>query len=56
LPLSERSRFDIRADCFDCFNHPNFNEPSGVFGTTTFGVVTTAFPGRVVQASLKFWF
>jgi hypothetical protein len=56
LPLTERSRFDIRADCFDCFNHPNFNEPSGVFGTSAFGVVTTAFPGRVLQVSLKFWF
>src|SRR5260370_31308784 len=47
LPLSERSRFDIRADCFDCFNHPNFNEPSGDFGTTTSGAGTTALQGSV---------
>ena len=40
---------ELRADFFNLFNRSNFNEPSGVFGTPTFGQVTSARAARTIQ-------
>jgi hypothetical protein len=31
---------ELRADAFNAFNHPNFGQPNGSFGSATFGQVT----------------
>lgn len=56
IPLTEQSRIELRGECFNCMNHTNFNPPIGIFGTPTFGQITSALPGRTLQIAGKFWF
>jgi Carboxypeptidase regulatory-like domain len=61
--ITERLSFNLRADAFDIFNHPNFGQPSGNVQSTTFGQITsTRFAvsdggsSRQLQISGKFVF
>src|SRR5215510_14755124 len=64
--ITERLNFQIRADAFDLFNHPNYGQPNRVLnslGSTTFGFITsTRFPtgdsgsSRQLQLAAKFQF
>ncbi len=56
IPITEQTRIELRGECFNCFNHTNFNPPVGIFGTSTFGQITSALPGRTLQIAGKFWF
>jgi len=56
LKLTEKTKLELRAECFSCSNRPQFNEPNGQFGTTNFGRVTSAGGARVFQFALKVWF
>jgi Carboxypeptidase regulatory-like domain len=56
IPLTEQTRFELRGECFNCANHPNFLPPNGQQGSTTFGQITSAGGPRTVQVSGKFWF
>jgi hypothetical protein len=49
--LYEGVRFEIRADSFNAFNHPNFANPSNATGTGVVGggVITTANGAREIQ-------
>jgi hypothetical protein len=38
--LGDRVRAELRADAFNAFNHANFGNPNGSFGSATFGQVT----------------
>ncbi|GAA3762231.1 TonB-dependent receptor [Terriglobus aquaticus] len=45
--ITERVKFQLRADAFDIFNHPSFGNPgtSAVVGSTSLGVISsTRFP------------
>ena len=45
--LTERIKFQVRADAFDIFNHPSFGNPgtSATVGSTSFGIISsTRFP------------
>jgi hypothetical protein len=46
----------FRWEVFNIFNHPNFGFPGGTLGTPTFGQLTSAAPGRKMQAGLKLIF
>ena len=46
----------FRWDVFDAFNHPNFQLPGNVLGTSTFGVVSAADDPRQMQLALKIIF
>jgi hypothetical protein len=35
--LTERFALQARVDAFNVFNHPNFNNPSGILTSSTFG-------------------
>ena len=59
--IRERAQLQFRADIFDFFNHPNFNQPNRFFqapGTSpfTFGTITSAQDPRVTQFSLRLAF
>jgi hypothetical protein len=56
FPFKERYRVQFRAEMFNAFNHPNFGDPNTAFGTKTFGQISSAAPGRVIQFALKFYF
>jgi hypothetical protein len=52
---------ELRADAFNAFNHPNFANPNGTFGSSTFGQVTGTFGGaawapRTVRFGLRMIF
>jgi hypothetical protein len=61
--ITERINTEFRAEFFDIFNHPNFGDPNLVFGSSTFGLISsTRFPtgdfgsARQIQLALKLQF
>jgi hypothetical protein len=54
--ITERTAVEFRAESFNIFNHAQFNNPSGNFASSNFGVVTSARAPRIGQLSLKFVF
>ena len=54
--VTERTFVLFRAEFFNIFNHTQFNNPSGNFSSSNFGVVTSARAPRIGQLSLKFAF
>ena len=58
LKVSERIRFQFRAEGFNLFNHPNLQMPSATFGASTslFGLSTAAYAARQIQFALKMSF
>lgn len=56
--LTERYSLEFRAEFFNIFNHPEFGNPNAVFGSGTFGTVTSTAPSgepsRTIQFGLKF--
>jgi hypothetical protein len=56
IPITEKTYFELRGECFNCANHANFNPPSDTFGSSSFGHVTSAQSARTIQVSGKLWF
>ncbi|MBV8830222.1 MAG: TonB-dependent receptor [Acidobacteriaceae bacterium] len=52
----ERYNAQLRGEFFNGLNNVNFGSPGTTFGTSTFGVISSASDGRVVQLALKFLF
>jgi hypothetical protein len=57
--FKESMRAQFRFETFNTFNHPNFYAPGpgnmSLYSPGSFGEITTAFPGRVVQFAGKFY-
>jgi hypothetical protein len=45
----ERADLQVRFDAFNTFNHVNWNNPNGTFGSPLFGDITSAGPMRVFE-------
>ncbi len=58
LALTERYRFQFRAEFFNFANTPQFNFPDSGFGDANFGRITSTLAGteRHIQFALKFLF
>jgi hypothetical protein len=53
----EGSSLQFRADFFNALNHPQFSNPNTVFGSSSFGVISsTSVNPRVVQLAVKLLF
>jgi hypothetical protein len=46
----------LRAEFFNLFNTPNFDQPNIFFGTPGFGRILSARDGREIQFGLKLLF
>jgi hypothetical protein len=46
----------LRVEFFNLFNQERFGQPGNQIGTPTFGVITTAEDGRIVQLGIKYTF
>jgi hypothetical protein len=54
---TEKAKLQLRLEGFNIFNTPSFSNPAGVFGTATFGSITsTLFPNRQIQLAAKIIF
>jgi hypothetical protein len=51
--LSERVNLVFRTDVFNLTNHPNFDRPGLIFGTSNFGRINSAQNSRQIQFSLR---
>lgn len=50
------SRFELRGESFNPWNHTEFNQVSNALGSKNFGPVTSAFDPRVFQFGAKLYF
>jgi hypothetical protein len=50
------SKFELRVETFNTWNHTEFNAVSSSFGASNFGQVTSAFDPRVFQLGGKLYF
>ena len=50
------SRFELRVESFNTWNHTEFNQVSNGLGSSNFGQVTSAFDPRVFQLGAKLYF
>ena len=55
MKITETKHLDFRFEAFNLFNHAQFLNPSGEINGS-FGLVTSARDGRIMQAALKFEF
>jgi len=57
IPITEKVTLELRAESFNLTNTPHFNSPGTTFGTSTFGIITSAAnDSRVVQLGAKISF
>ncbi len=56
IAITGERQVQFRIDAFNVFNHTQFNNPSGNFGSGSFMRVTSAHPPRIAQLGVKFIF
>ena len=54
--LTERAKLQFRGEFFNAFNHTNLGLPGRSFGSSSFGVINSSGPGRVVQLGAEITF
>jgi hypothetical protein len=53
ISFAEHTSLVFRTDVFNLTNHPNFDRPGLIFGTSNFGKVSSAENSRQIQFSLR---
>jgi hypothetical protein len=53
FPVTEHSGLTFRADFFNLTNHPNFDRPGLIVGTSNFGRIGSAENSREIQLALR---
>jgi hypothetical protein len=54
--FASHHRVQVRIEGFNIWNQARFGQPNGTIGSATFGQITSADDGRVVQLGLKYIF
>ena len=54
--VSGSQQLQLRVEAFNVFNSIRFGQPGNIIGTPTFGVITMAEDGRIVQLGVKYSF
>ncbi|MBV9760705.1 MAG: TonB-dependent receptor [Acidobacteriaceae bacterium] len=54
--IRERMDMELRMDAFNVFNHTEFQNPDTIITDSTFGQISTTYPGRILQLALHFAF
>jgi hypothetical protein len=54
--LSASQQIQLRAEAFNIFNQERFGQPGNTIGSPTFGQITSADDGRIVQLGIKLIF
>jgi len=54
--IHERLHAEFRGEFFNALNHTNFGNPGAVFGSPTFGVISSAGPARQIEAGIRILF
>ena len=49
-------QLQLRVEVFNVFNQERFGQPGGTLGAATFGQITAADDGRIVQLGVKYTF
>ena len=54
IQFGERKQLRFQFDMFNVFNNVNYGQPNGIFGSATFGRITSTSSGpRVIQFAFK---
>ena len=56
FPIREGMSLNFRAEAYNILNTPYFSNPGGSLGTASFGVISAAANGRIMQLALKLKF
>jgi hypothetical protein len=56
FPVTERVSLQFRGEFFNMFNQVNYDPPNTNASSGTFGVITSALPGRSIQLGLKLYY
>lgn len=54
--FTEDQNLELRFEAFNVFNHAQFLNPTGEINSSTFGLVTSARAGRIMQIGVKYAF
>src|SRR5262252_5391855 len=54
--IAGSQQVQLRVEAFNIFNQERFGQPNGTIGSPTFGQITSADDGRIVQLGLKYTF
>ena len=54
--ITEGIKMQFRSEFFNLPNHTNFGPPNNIFGSSSFGTITTTLPARQIQFGLKLLF
>jgi hypothetical protein len=54
--ITESKELQLRFEAFNLFNHAQFQNPTGSINSSTFGLVNSARPARILQMGVKFLF
>ena len=53
FPLRERAKVQFRAELFNIWNHPSFDQVGTSLGSGDFGQVTRALEPRIIELALR---
>ena len=56
IAVRERQAVELRFEAFNSLNHTNFGNPGTSFGSSTFGVISSAGSPRIVQMAIRYRF